>query len=729
MSNPTMASGSGVGATPNASKTGRVLACVHCQYRKVKCDRVFPCANCIKAKVTCTPSTPAPAHKRRRPNQDLLERLARCEALLKQHGDLPPGQVNPDMTERSANGSRQERMSSVATTAPTPASVDSDGGSKPSGKMVEEGGNVRFMDNILWTSFHDELQAMRDIIDPDESADSEILGSDDVSPENTADLFFPTDSSSVNTQELQPEPVHIFRLWQLFVDRVNPLTKVIHVPTLQPYVMEAATNVNNIPQNYQALLFSIYMMATVSLSEVESMQLLGIPRDQALHKFTKGCKATLARCNYLKNHDMTILQALVLFLLSMHGRYDRHALWIMSGTVVRMAQKMGYHCDPDSFNLSPFESEMRRRIWWQIIAQDAKHAISSGLSHNLVPNNWDTQIPSNLNDADLFPGATEPVPAREGPTEMAFCLLVYQFQKLTQVLHPAFESAFTELHKKPDSDSPPDPHALENCRRLQEQIEAKMYEVEQKYVDPGAGSVHQAALVVRPMLTSKLREITTPIQNQPEWGTEIRGPSDGLFKSFVLNHEHSHEAYERMAAAGFTWFVKMNFQLDVFNILVGRLCKTPVGPLADRGWKAIESIFRFHTELMDTSKKQYLSQALLTLKAWKIREQAYAAQGQHIEPPEFIFRLRECAPSTRNSASPATQPALTPPTQQGMDMSDMSPFMADNLDVTNLSWDMWGPMWVDPGVQPHVQPPIQTTVAMPYGGMGLGTMGPMGNMR
>ncbi|PTB78675.1 hypothetical protein M440DRAFT_1297637, partial [Trichoderma longibrachiatum ATCC 18648] len=69
----------------------RILACVLCQHRKIKCDRNSPCSNCIKANVTCTPSTPAPARKRRRPNQDLQERLARCEELLKQYasGTVP----------------------------------------------------------------------------------------------------------------------------------------------------------------------------------------------------------------------------------------------------------------------------------------------------------------------------------------------------------------------------------------------------------------------------------------------------------------------------------------------------------------------------------------------------------------------------------------------------------------------------------------------------------------
>lgn len=73
---------------------------------------------------------------------------------------------------------------------------------------------------------------------------------------------------------------------------------------------------------------------------------------------------------------------------------------------MRVAQKMGYHRDGELLGLSPFETEMRRRIWWQIIMQDAKNAMVSGLSHALLPLHWDTKSPQNVNDADLFPTAT-----------------------------------------------------------------------------------------------------------------------------------------------------------------------------------------------------------------------------------------------------------------------------------------------------------------------------------
>ena len=74
--------------TPSPSslpfKPQRVLACILCQQRKVKCDRNFPCANCIKSKAQCVPATLAQRRRRRRfPERALLERLRKYEDLLR----------------------------------------------------------------------------------------------------------------------------------------------------------------------------------------------------------------------------------------------------------------------------------------------------------------------------------------------------------------------------------------------------------------------------------------------------------------------------------------------------------------------------------------------------------------------------------------------------------------------------------------------------------------------
>lgn len=54
-----------------------------------------------------------------------------------------------------------------------------------------------------------------------------------------------------------------------FVENVNPLSKIVHVPSLQSAIERATTNIGNIPKGLEALMFSIYSMAVRSFTDDE----------------------------------------------------------------------------------------------------------------------------------------------------------------------------------------------------------------------------------------------------------------------------------------------------------------------------------------------------------------------------------------------------------------------------------------------------------------------------
>src|SRR5277367_1299975 len=62
-----------------------------------------------------------------------------------------------------------------------------------------------------------------------------------------------------------PQPVHMFMLWQTFLDNVNPLVKLFHAPTVQQLILEASSNLDNIAASTEALMFAIYLCAVTSL--------------------------------------------------------------------------------------------------------------------------------------------------------------------------------------------------------------------------------------------------------------------------------------------------------------------------------------------------------------------------------------------------------------------------------------------------------------------------------
>jgi hypothetical protein len=134
-------------------------------------------------------------------------------------------------------------------------------------------------------------------------------------------LLFASRNTSVDISTLHPEPVQIFRLWQLYLENVNPLLKVTHTPTLQGRIIEAASNVLTITPALEALMFSIYSMSVTTLAEEESHAMFGSSKEELLKKYQFGCQQALLNCRFLRSGDRDCLTALYLYLVSLSGGY------------------------------------------------------------------------------------------------------------------------------------------------------------------------------------------------------------------------------------------------------------------------------------------------------------------------------------------------------------------------------------------------------------------------
>jgi hypothetical protein len=88
---------------------------------------------------------------------------------------------------------------------------------------------------------------------------------------------------------------------------------------------------------------------------------------------------------------------------------------------------MGLDRDGFTHNLPPFQTELRRRLWWRIVILDLLSAEISGGGSPVLRQFWDTQIPLNINDSDLYPDMKEaPIETTTNATEMVFVLVGYQ---------------------------------------------------------------------------------------------------------------------------------------------------------------------------------------------------------------------------------------------------------------------------------------------------------------
>ena len=129
------------------------------------------------------------------------------------------------------------------------------------------------------------------------------------------DLLFGLPSTTASLMDLHPQPVHIFRLWQTFLDNVNPLTKIIHAPTMQQQILDAASSLENVSKGLESLMFAIYNFAVTSSSNAYCESTFGEAKSTLLARYRCGTQQALIRVGYLRSSEMVVLQAFVLFLV------------------------------------------------------------------------------------------------------------------------------------------------------------------------------------------------------------------------------------------------------------------------------------------------------------------------------------------------------------------------------------------------------------------------------
>ena len=165
---------------------------------------------------------------------------------------------------------------------------------------------------------------MQQFRDPDNDSDSShddvrettVKNAWDQSVENDDQLLFGSRRTTVDLSTLHPDPVQIFRLWQIYLDNVNPLLKVTHTSSLQGRIIEAASNVTNMNPTLEALMFSIYCMSVLSLIVEDCQTLFGFSKGELLMRYQFGCQQALFKCGFLRSSDRDCLTALYLYLVS-----------------------------------------------------------------------------------------------------------------------------------------------------------------------------------------------------------------------------------------------------------------------------------------------------------------------------------------------------------------------------------------------------------------------------
>jgi hypothetical protein len=314
------------GASPEQSTgtsdhtTNKSFSCVLCAQRKVKCDKQpGGCHNCIKARVPCIYKAPPPPRRRRKGTRDLdvTMKLRIYETALRKAGIDPESLLQQTLLSEpssenntGASGNVPTRLLAQPTEQTDPPEI---------GVLVTDQGKSRYLENGIWTSLRSEFRNLKEILD--DTSDEDSFNCDtgvtpDAFSQDVSKLMFGSPVSSIGLRPLHPRPVEAFKLWQAYLDNVNPLIKLFHAPTVQQTISEANGNLDEMPRNVEALLLAIYCIAVESLSDGECTAVTGESKIMARQRFRTGAQQALINASFLKTSDLMVLQALTLFVVS-----------------------------------------------------------------------------------------------------------------------------------------------------------------------------------------------------------------------------------------------------------------------------------------------------------------------------------------------------------------------------------------------------------------------------
>lgn len=470
---------------------------------------------------------------------------------------------------------------------------------------------------------------MRDILDDptDEEGDypSPDSGSASSASANSQGFLFNFSSTVHSLRNFHPPARQIPMYWRIFKENVDPVFRILHRPTTEKLISEAVRNLDHLSKTTEATMFSIYFAVVTSTSPDDCVTLLGFDKDAGLKKYRFAFEQSLARANFLSTQEADLLQCLTLFLTCARRSDDTRYVWTLTGLLIRVATALGVHRDGSHFNLSPFEVEMRRRLWWQICNLDVRTSEDHGINPSLVESNFDTKFPSNINDEDIGPSTLEMPQEREGWTEMTFELIRYSVS--TTVRRLSYAPSGPGLCQKKQAKL-----TLEDREHIIEELHQYLTKKYLIYCDLSIPLNWVAATVTRLIMAKMWLVVHHPLM-RPDRGVGLpRETLDRLFLTSLEVIEFSRLLETEKATRRWGWLFASYQQWHAMAYLLSQLTVRTKGPEVERAWAIVDIIFQEWHERDTTTKKGMLWKPLRKMMARARAKRAEEHQKQHRFP-------------------------------------------------------------------------------------------------
>lgn len=252
--------------------------------------------------------------------------------------------------------------------------------------------------------------------------------------------------------------------------------------------------------------------------------------------------------------------------------------------MIRIAQSLGLHRDGSRFGLSPFDTEMRRRLWWQICVLDVRASEDHGSDPSIMEQSFDTKFPLSINDGDLDLDATEFPTPRPGVSEMTFSLIRYEICHLSRRL------SYTPPGEGPCR-SAASRVTLEDKERMIKECADRLEEKYLQYCE-AAGPLYWVAATVARLITAKLSLIVYHPLIQPGKPNSLsQDIKDRLFMASIEIIEYSKLLENEASTKQWGWLFHTYIQWHAIAYILGQLSCRPSSLIVERAWRGLDAVF------------------------------------------------------------------------------------------------------------------------------------------
>ncbi|KAK7970619.1 hypothetical protein PG988_009692 [Apiospora saccharicola] len=197
---------------------------------------------------------------------------------------------------------------------------------------------------------------------------------------------------------------------------------------------------SSVPITWVSMLFSVFCIASrvqhaVGLSRDHSTKEKESLTSESTSIYRQKAVQALMLGQYTKGGPYVVEALLAYFTVEHFTNIDAQIeSWLILSVTINIAMRQGYHRDPRHFpQLSPYEGEMRRRIWATLYQVDLGTSVQMEMPKLIRDSVSDTPLPGNYSDTD-FDSSTTRLPAPRPETEMTPLLYTISKTRLMRVI-------------------------------------------------------------------------------------------------------------------------------------------------------------------------------------------------------------------------------------------------------------------------------------------------------